>query len=199
MLAQLFFLILVFMTMSFGTKIQNISLSISLESIFIYLCTLFALYLLGEKARNKRRLSPHFFAANLLLLLFFAYFHIYSIGSSLFSGLYAQVMHSFVTLILYFSGILVFQYFAFNGSSRLNHALNYIRFYAPFTLPLFFLLFTLDSLEFYAISQTATLITSLFLFILFLGFVPFFMQKLWGCKDLPKSTLKEEMLTFVKI
>lgn len=222
MFNQILFLIIVLLTISFSPQNSDNPWIASPSIAFILGLTAYTLSLLCIILQNKlfsRQLRKSrdqlLSSSNLVLIAFFSLFFFGLTAQRVFPN--SSFLLSVFSLILYFSGVYTFYFTAYPHipagsrglvSSAAQYACNQVRFLLPFCFP--FLLFSLivdlstlfpsspvkDWVLMHHDSPIGTTLILAFLvifLILIVIFYPPLTVKIWKCRDLPPSEVKEEL------
>lgn len=119
-----------------------------------------------------------------------------------------QALNAIWELLLYLGGLAIYysttyvKFYSYDRhESRSAFALRKLLFIAPFALPFVVLSFIMDLLTLFVdsgskqseMAEWAVLFFTLAFITLMLIFLPFFIQKIWQCKSLPDSVLKDRL------
>lgn len=222
MFNQILFLIIVLLTISFSPQSFDNPWIASSTIAFILGLTTYTLSLLCIVLQNKLfsrhlRKSRNLLlaTANLVLIAFFILFFFGLTAQRVFPN--SSLLISLFSLSLYFLGIYTFYYTAYPyipaGSrglvnSAAQYARNQVRFLFPFCLPFLFFSLVVDLVMLFPSSPvkdwvlmhhdspigTALILAFLVIFlIVILIFYPPLTVKIWKCRDLPPSEVKDEL------
>lgn len=216
MYASLLYLILVLLMTSFGT--ENNQLLIMLRSstalyigVCLYIFILACIWMQNRFFYSFRRHHKGFFLliANSELLLFFAIYQFVLGIPKLFTSIpffgTFQSLQITLSLFLYLVGLGIF-HISSHSYNRYQNAANEIRFLIPFAIPFILITFVTDLFIFYpdqiglshffdsAIGSLFLFFTFALLIISLMIFMPYWMQKIWKCRPLTESPLRERLL-----
>jgi Zn-dependent protease with chaperone function len=213
MFANLFFLLLILMTMNMAPLHLGNAWESNWELGFIagmglYVGVLCLIYLQNKLVKRKRLL----FLVNCELFVFFLIFHFYLGSSRLLLKIpyigSSQTFLALFTLSLYFLALYVYHSTHFIRSEG-----KQLRFLIPFVLPFLFFSFLLDLLAIIPSPWLHTVLSgeandftawafliifSLAIILTALTFLPLVIRRIWQCKPLPASNLHERLLAFCK-
>lgn len=171
----------------------------------VYGALLIAIYLQAKLFRNPKKKSAMLTIVNMELLIFLICYQ-YLFGAQRFLNNLPVIENSETIAFLYAFSLYVFGLLAFHiSSSNARSAIREMRFLIPFAIP--FLLITMffdlakryphiDQISAFLATSEGSFVSFLMtigLLVLIMIFFPFWIQKVWQCKDLTDKTLKERL------
>ena len=222
MFSQIIFLIIVLLIISYSPQtsdnpwIASSKTAILLASV-VYSFSILLIILQNSLFSKFLRRSRHILlgTANFLLIAFLMLYHFVLTGQRAFPD--SAVIISIFSLFLYYLGVYTFFYTAYPSipagsrglvNSASHYAMNQIRLLLPFCFPFLLFSFIVDLITFFPSSSikewvlvhhdspigTITLLLIILTFlILTLLFFPPLTVKIWKCRDLPQSKIKEQL------